>query len=134
MVQNNMKSKFFFLFIILVLTLIGCSEQKTSQKVESDKEEEQTESLDPTKLVPIGTVVKLKEMDKLVMVYGYNQIQTSTGKQFDYIAVPYPEGNISPDYNVFFNRNMIDDIMYSGYVSAEDKKYREDADSEGSTY
>ncbi|PGT80390.1 MULTISPECIES: DUF4176 domain-containing protein [Bacillaceae] len=129
-----MKSKFFFLFIILVLTLIGCSEQKASQKVESEKEEEQTESLDPAKLVPIGTVVKLKEMDKLVMVYGYNQIQTSTGKQFDYIAVPYPEGNISPDYNVFFNRNMIKDIIHSGYVTSEDKENRENADSEGHTY
>lgn len=134
MVQNNMKSKFFVLFLFIGLTLIGCSEQKTTQEVESREEEEQTENLDPTKLVPIGTVVKLKEVDKLVMVFGYNQIQTSTGKQYDYIAVPYPEGNISPDYNVFFNRNMIDEIMYSGYVSAEDKKYREDADSEGYTY
>lgn len=133
MVRSNMKLKV-FLFIILVLTLVGCSEQQTSQREETEKEKVQTESLDPTKLVPIGTVVKLKEMDKLVMVFGYNQIQTSTGKQYDYIAVPYPEGNISPDYNVFFNRNMIDDIMYSGYVSAEDKKYREEADSEGYTY
>ncbi|MER0466561.1 DUF4176 domain-containing protein [Bacillus cabrialesii subsp. cabrialesii] len=29
------------------------------------------------------------------MVFGRHQIQSSSGKKFDYVAVPYPEGNIS---------------------------------------
>ncbi|MHC8522940.1 DUF4176 domain-containing protein [Rossellomorea sp. H39__3] len=79
----------------------------------------------------MGTVVKLSNMDKLVMIYGYNQIQVSTKKQFDYIGVPYPEGNISADYNVFFNRNLIEEVLHNGYVTDEDKKIREEADREG---
>ncbi|VXC02052.1 conserved exported hypothetical protein [Bacillus sp. 349Y] len=111
-----------------ILMVVGCSQQTTE---EGKKEEVKEVSLDPTKLLPIGTVVKLSNMDKLVMIYGYNQIQVSTKKQFDYIGVPYPEGNISADYNVFFNRNLIEEVLHNGYVTGEDKKIREEADREG---
>ncbi|USK91219.1 DUF4176 domain-containing protein [Rossellomorea marisflavi] len=114
-----------------ILMVVGCSQQTTE---EGKKEEAKEVSLDPTKLLPIGTVVKLSNMDKLVMIYGYNQIQVSTKNQFDYIGVPYPEGNISADYNVFFNRNLIEEVLHNGYVTDEDKKIREEADREGNSY
>ncbi|QHE63922.1 DUF4176 domain-containing protein [Rossellomorea vietnamensis] len=116
----------------ITFTLLGCNQAATDKP---DKNEEvKEENLDPTKLLPIGTVVKLSKMDKSVMIYGYNQIQVSTNKQFDYIAVPYPEGNISPDYNVFFNRNLIEEVLHNGYVTDEDKKIRHVADREENTY
>ncbi|WP_231578884.1 DUF4176 domain-containing protein [Rossellomorea marisflavi] len=123
-----MTHKRILVVILTILMVVGCSQQTTE---EGKKEEAKEVSLDPTKLLPIGTVVKLSNMDKLVMIYGYNQIQVSTKKQFDYIGVPYPEGNISADYNVFFNRNLIEEVLHNGYVTDEDKKIREEADREG---
>ncbi|PFG04447.1 DUF4176 domain-containing protein [Bacillus sp. es.034] len=127
-----MKIKFLFMLIFITFTLLGCSQ--TAADKPDKKEEVKEGSLDPTKLLPIGTVVKLSKVDKSVMIYGYNQIQVSTNKQYDYIGVPYPEGNISPDYNVFFNRNLIEEVLHNGYVTDEDKKIREEADREENTY
>lgn len=118
--RNENKGKLAIIFI-LILHLVGCTNAKENS---SEKEK-----LDKSKPLPIGTVVKLKQMKKSVMIYGYNQIQVSTGKQFDYIAVPYPDGNISPDYNVFFNRNFIEKVMYGGYDSEEGKKLRKKVES-----
>ncbi|WRP06344.1 DUF4176 domain-containing protein [Rossellomorea aquimaris] len=129
-----MRTKFLFILFVLAFSLIGCSQAKSDQTSETKEKEVQEEALDPGKLLPIGTVVKLKQVEKSVMIYGYNQIQSSTNKQFDYIGVPYPEGNISPDYNVFFNRNLIEDALHNGYVTDEDKKIREEADREENTY
>ncbi|MEW4327521.1 DUF4176 domain-containing protein [Rossellomorea marisflavi] len=123
-----MTHKRILVVILTILMVVGCSQQTTE---EGKKEEAKEVSLDPAKLLPIGTVVKLSNMDKLVMIYGYNQVQVSTKKQFDYIGVPYPEGNISADYNVFFNRNLIEEVLHNGYVTDEDKKIREEADREG---
>ncbi|BCB05745.1 DUF4176 domain-containing protein [Bacillus sp. KH172YL63] len=127
-----MKIKSLLILTLIVFTLLGCNNAATNEDKMDEKMKE--ESLDPTKLLPIGTVVKLSKVDKAVMIYGYNQIQVSTNKQFDYIGVPYPEGNISPDYNVFFNRNLIEDVLHNGYVTDEDKKIREEADREENTY
>ncbi|MCA0150350.1 DUF4176 domain-containing protein [Rossellomorea vietnamensis] len=127
-----MKIKFLFMLICITFTLLGCSQ--TTAEEPKKEEDVKEESLDPTKLLPIGTVVKLSKVDKPVMIYGYNQIQVSTNKQYDYIGVPYPEGNISPDYNVFFNRNLIKEVLHNGYVTEEDKKIREEADREENTY
>ncbi|WP_235576427.1 DUF4176 domain-containing protein [Rossellomorea marisflavi] len=123
-----MNSKRMLVVILSTLITVGCSQQTTEHV---KKEEPKEVSLDPTKLLPIGTVVKLSNMDKSVMIYGYNQIQVSTKNQFDYRGVPYPEGNISADYNVFFNRNLIEEVVHNGYVTDEDKKIWEEADREG---
>ncbi|AJO60296.1 MULTISPECIES: DUF4176 domain-containing protein [Bacillus] len=74
---------------------------------------------------PIGTIVKLKNMKKLVMVFGRHQIQSSSGKEFDYVAVPYPEGNISENFNVFFDEEMIEKVIYEGYTDNEDQLLRD---------
>uniref|UniRef100_UPI0023EE9FAB DUF4176 domain-containing protein n=1 Tax=Bacillus thuringiensis TaxID=1428 RepID=UPI0023EE9FAB len=38
--------------------------------------------------------------------------------------VPYPEGNITEDYNLFFNHHMIEEILYMGYVTNEGLNYK----------
>ena len=81
------------------------------------------------KPLPIGTVIKLKDVKKWVMIYGRNQIQTKTKSIYDYLAVPYPEGNLSEEYNIFFNREVIENVLYSGYITEEEKKFREEIDS-----
>ncbi|WP_110113578.1 DUF4176 domain-containing protein [Bacillus sp. CGMCC 1.16541] len=76
-------------------------------------------------MLPIGTVVKLKDVRKLVMIYGRFQKQASTGTIFDYVSVPYPEGNITDEYNLFFNRNMIESIEHMGMQSSVEDEMRE---------
>ncbi|WLR41403.1 DUF4176 domain-containing protein [Bacillus carboniphilus] len=150
------KNSLLTLMLILVLILAGCSQTNKSDSDVSSKdikteenspseeghsevevstenehieiEESDLTEYDTNKLLPIGTVIKVKQFTKPVMIYGHNQIQTSTGKSFDYIAVPYPEGNISPDYNMFLNRNMIEEVLYIGYITEEDKKLREEVE------
>ncbi|NPC91493.1 DUF4176 domain-containing protein [Bacillus sp. WMMC1349] len=43
----------------------------------------------------MGTIVKIKKVRRPILIYGRNQIQSSSQKQFDYVSVPYPEGNIN---------------------------------------
>ncbi|MDT9026862.1 MULTISPECIES: DUF4176 domain-containing protein [Rossellomorea] len=81
-------------------------------------------------LLPIGTVVKLKKVEKPVMIYGRHQIQKKTNNIFDYIAVPYPEGNLTDEFNVFFNRELIEDIMHPGFVSPAEELMREKVEAE----
>lgn len=81
-------------------------------------------------LLPIGTIVKLNKIKKTVMIYGRHQIQTSSNKIYDYIAVPYPEGNLTNDFNVFFNREQIEDIIFKGYESETELALREKIDND----
>ena len=51
-------------------------------------------------ILPIGSVVKIRDTKEPVMIFGY--LQKSSGqpeKIVDYVAVPYPVGNI----NIFAN-------------------------------
>lgn len=81
-------------------------------------------------LLPIGTVVKLKKVDKPVMIYGRHQIQKKTENVFDYIAVPYPEGNLTEEFNVFFNRGLIEEIIHPGLVSPAEELMREKVEAD----
>lgn len=44
------------------------------------------------------------------------------GLHGDYVTMSYPEGNISEEYNVFFNRNMVKKVLYKGYETEEEQK------------
>ncbi len=81
-------------------------------------------------LLPIGTVVKLKSVDKPVMIYGRHQIQKKSEKVFDYIAVPYPEGNLTEEFNVFFNRELIEEIIHPGLKSPAEDLMRKKVESD----
>ncbi|MCM3773366.1 MULTISPECIES: DUF4176 domain-containing protein [Priestia] len=134
---------------IVFLALAGCStntssenkndeEKKTEEKTNIQKENtsqptKKNVDVDTSKLLPIGTVVKLKNVEKLVMIYGQNQKQESSQKIFDYVSVPYPEGNISSDYNVFFDRSRIEKVLYKGYDTPEGEKFLEEQDKQSSS-
>jgi hypothetical protein len=68
------RTKYLFILFVLVFSLIGCSQTQSNQPEETKEEKVQEDELDPAKLLPIGTVVKLKQVEKSVMIYGYNQI------------------------------------------------------------
>ena len=77
------------------------------------------------KFLPIGTVVKLKDASKRLMIAGYCAFDNkrNTEKMWDYIACLYPEGLISPNRMCFFNHEQIDKIFYYGLKDEEMEKF-----------
>ena len=48
-------------------------------------------------LLPIGSVVLLKDATKKLVIIGILQVNPSENKIYDYLGVPYPEGYVSSD-------------------------------------
>lgn len=74
-------------------------------------------------LLPIGSVVLLKGGQKRLMVFGIKQTDQETQKDYDYIGVLYPEGNIGPGGQFFFNHEDIVDISFKGYSDDERESF-----------
>ena len=70
-------------------------------------------------LLPIGSVVKLNDTNKRLMIYGIKPQSTEDEKIYDYCAVPYPEGFIGDEYLYLFNNEDIELLLYSGYEDEE---------------
>lgn len=76
-------------------------------------------------LLPIGSVVLLKDSDKKLMITGRWQIQLE-GKdknQWDYCACLYPEGNLRPESSILFNHEQIEEVCFSGFQDIEELEY-----------
>ena len=71
----------------------------------------------PEKYLPIGSVVRLVNGTKKIMIFGRLQIQASSGQKWDYVACLYPEGHTAPDKNILFNHEDIDEILFMGFES-----------------
>lgn len=78
------------------------------------------------KLLPIGSVVLLKDGTKKVMITGF-YVMSEKNKEtvFDYSACLYPEGVISSDKNLLFNHNQIEQICFMGYENEEEKEFKQ---------
>ena len=75
-------------------------------------------------LLPIGTVVLLKNAEKKVMVFGIKQTSTDgEEEEYDYIGVMYPEGYLGGEYQFLFNHEDIGTIIYTGYEDDERKNF-----------
>lgn len=59
-------------------------------------------------LLPIGTVVLLKNAEKRLMIFGIGQTDTSNREEYDYIGVLYPEGSIGDEARFLFNHSDIE--------------------------
>lgn len=71
-------------------------------------------------LLPIGSVVLLKEAKKRMMICGIKQTEAQEPHaEYDYMGVFYPEGNIGEDYKFLFNHSDIDKIFFRGYEDIE---------------
>lgn len=81
-------------------------------------------------LLPIGTVVLLKNSKKRVMVIGVLQKQIREGDEviWDYSACYYPEGYMGPDKTFLFNNNQIEKIYSIGYQDEEQFAFKEKID------
>ncbi len=76
------------------------------------------------KLLPVGSIVRLKGGNKMLMIYGSNVHNLTNKKDYNYVACFYPEGYMGSKYNVFFNNESIEQIYFSGYtMKAKDLHY-----------
>lgn len=68
------------------------------------------------KYLPIGTIVKLKNVDKLTMIAGYfPRGEAQNGHVWDYAAFPYPEGMIDNEKIVQLDNEAIERVIVMGY-------------------
>ena len=70
-------------------------------------------------LLPIGTIVLLKNGEKKLMIYGVKQTSIEDNKEYDYIGVMYPEGFIGAEHQFLFNNEDIAEVFYEGYKDSE---------------
>ncbi|UQS83401.1 DUF4176 domain-containing protein [Bombilactobacillus thymidiniphilus] len=85
-----------------------------------------------SEILPIGSVVTLKgENATPVMVTSraaiYQEISNKTG-YFDYSAVLYPDGVEDPQDFIFFNREDIAELLFKGFVNAEESEFAQHYD------
>ena len=79
--------------------------------------------MDIRQLLPIGSVVLLKGGRKKVMIYGVKQTDKSSGIEYDYISVLYPEGNMGEAGQFLFNHSGIDEIYFRGCEDEERDRF-----------
>jgi len=70
-------------------------------------------------LLPVGSVVLLKDGKKRLMIYGLLQMRNSDKKIYDYLGCYYPEGYISQEHSFLFNADDIEEVSYVGFVDSE---------------
>ena len=75
--------------------------------------------MDFKELLPIGSVVLLKDAVKKLMIYGVGQTDATTDKDYDYIGVMYPEGNMGEGSQYLFNHGDIDQVFFRGFSDDE---------------
>ena len=78
-------------------------------------------------LLPVGSVVLLKNAVKKAVIMGYFQKISSKGGEhvYDYMAVSYPEGFLGKGSVFLFDEDKIDKVCFRGYETGEQKGYSE---------
>lgn len=74
-------------------------------------------------ILPIGSVVKIRNTKEPIMIFGY--LQKSSGqadKIVDYVAVPYPIGNVNIFTQYGFQMTDITEVLFEGYRDEEFEK------------
>jgi len=70
-------------------------------------------------LLPIGSVVLLKNAEKRLMIFGIRQTEGESGREYDYIGVLYPEGNMGEKVRFLFDHDDIAEVVFVGYDDEE---------------
>lgn len=77
-------------------------------------------------LLPIGSIVLLKDGEKRLMINGIMQSDAGdTGKDYDYMGILYPEGHIGEGFQYLFNHEDINEIIFRGFEDAERVEFLE---------
>ncbi len=74
--------------------------------------------------LPIGSVVKLKNANKKVMIIGYLPIPNDNPNiMYDYSACIYPEGILTSEQSLVFNHEQIETLYFKGFEDNEQKEF-----------
>lgn len=72
------------------------------------------------KILPIGSVVLLKNGTKKLVITGIKPVVTNEPQTvYDYIGVLYPEGYLGKENNYLFYHTDITDVIFEGYKNPE---------------
>lgn len=78
-----------------------------------------------TGVLPIGSVVLLKNSTKKLMIIGFAQVSASNpDKVYDYVGCIFPEGFIGPDQTFLFDSHQIEKIFAVGYQDEEQMNFK----------
>lgn len=76
------------------------------------------------KYLPIGTICKIANNTKEVMIIGYLPKPNGTNIVYDYAVVTFPEGLINTELIFGLNHNQITGILFEGYTTDESINFR----------
>lgn len=79
-------------------------------------------------LLPIGSVVTLKEGTKKLMIMGRLQQNMKTKKLYDYAGCLWPEGYMDKEHCYVFGHEDIDCLFYIGLQDIEEFNFRFELD------
>ena len=80
----------------------------------------------PPKFLPLGSVCRLKEGQKSIMVTGFGALNMQERKVYDYLGVIYPEGQITSEISLMFDHEQIQKVEYMGYDNDENKEFQKE--------
>ncbi len=77
-------------------------------------------------MLPIGSIVYLKEGSRKVMILNRGALLETAGKQviFDYSGCIYPVG-LDAEQIFYFNEDNIDQVVFEGFKDEEENRYQE---------
>ena len=81
-------------------------------------------------LLPIGSVVTLTDATKKIMIIGTDVKLEDDDTIYNYVGVPFPEGNIGSDVLFLFQNDDIENVDFVGFVNSEVQIYRTQTENE----
>ena len=73
-------------------------------------------------LLPIGSVVTVKDANKKMMIIGI--LQKNKDVCYDYMAVLYPEGYLTQKQIYLFNHDDIEEVHFLGFMGVDYQVFR----------
>lgn len=78
-----------------------------------------------TGVLPIGSVVLLKNSTKKLMITGFAQVSADDPNRiYDYVGCVFPEGFIGPDQTYLFDSHQIENVFFIGYQDQEQMAFK----------
>lgn len=74
-------------------------------------------------LLPIGSVVLLKGAEKRLMIFGIRQTNQDSAREYDYVGVLYPEGNMGEQVRFMFDQDDVQSVVFRGYDDQERSEF-----------
>ena len=75
-------------------------------------------------MLPLGSVVRLKEAEVNVMIIGRVIVNGNDSQIYDYVSCVYPIGIAGQNEMVFFNRDAIELVKFIGFQDEEELSFR----------